>query len=50
MPVENMVHNYGGTKKKSTLVDESIIVYINTILIYIIVSQEKMKGHPGPRF
>ena len=25
MPTENMVHMFGGTKKKSTLVDESII-------------------------
>eukprot|EP00351_Strombidinopsis_sp_SopsisLIS2011_P003360 CAMPEP_0116876668 /NCGR_PEP_ID=MMETSP0463-20121206/8560_1 /TAXON_ID=181622 /ORGANISM="Strombidinopsis sp, Strain SopsisLIS2011" /LENGTH=63 /DNA_ID=CAMNT_0004523403 /DNA_START=30 /DNA_END=221 /DNA_ORIENTATION=+ len=27
MPMENMVHNYGGTKKKSTLVDERIIFF-----------------------
>ena len=27
MPAENMVHMFGGTKKKSTLVDESIIYF-----------------------
>ena len=27
MPMENMVHMFGGTKKKSTLVDESIIFF-----------------------
>jgi len=26
MPMENMVHMFGGTKKKSTLVDESVIL------------------------
>jgi len=25
MPMENMVHMFGGTKKKSTLVDERVI-------------------------
>jgi hypothetical protein len=27
MPMENMVHMFGGTKKKSTLVDESVIYF-----------------------
>mmetsp|Transcript_925 Transcript_925/g.802 ORF Transcript_925/g.802 Transcript_925/m.802 type:complete len:92 (-) Transcript_925:48-323(-) len=27
MPAENMVHMFGGTKKKSTLVDESVIFF-----------------------
>ena len=27
MPMENMVHNFGGTKKKSTLVDERVIFF-----------------------
>ena len=27
MPTENMVHMFGGTKKKSTLVDERIIFF-----------------------
>ncbi|CAI2383652.1 unnamed protein product [Moneuplotes crassus] len=27
MPMENMVHMFGGTKKKSTLVDESVIFF-----------------------
>jgi len=27
MPMENMVHNFGGTKKKSTLVDERVIYF-----------------------
>ena len=26
MPMENMVHMFGGTKKKSTLVDERVIL------------------------
>ena len=26
MPMENMVHMFGGTKKKSTLVDERVIM------------------------
>lgn len=34
MPMENMVHNFGGTKKKSTLVDERVIVYANYIIDY----------------
>ena len=25
MPMENMVHNFGGTKRKSTLVDDRVI-------------------------
>ena len=29
MPMENMVHNFGGTKKKSTLVDERVILYVS---------------------
>ena len=28
MPMENMVHMFGGTKKKSTLVDERVILYV----------------------
>ena len=27
MPMENMVHMFGGTKKKSTLVDERVIFF-----------------------
>eukprot|EP00345_Euplotes_harpa_P006627 CAMPEP_0168321286 /NCGR_PEP_ID=MMETSP0213-20121227/2180_1 /TAXON_ID=151035 /ORGANISM="Euplotes harpa, Strain FSP1.4" /LENGTH=89 /DNA_ID=CAMNT_0008322907 /DNA_START=26 /DNA_END=292 /DNA_ORIENTATION=- len=27
MPMENMVHMFGGTKKKSTLVDENVIFF-----------------------
>ncbi len=27
MPMENMVHMFGGTKKKSTLVDERVIYF-----------------------
>jgi len=27
MPMENMVHNYGGTSKKSTLTDERVIIF-----------------------
>lgn len=27
MPMENMVHNFGGTSKKSTLVDERVIFF-----------------------
>mmetsp|Transcript_5529 Transcript_5529/g.9429 ORF Transcript_5529/g.9429 Transcript_5529/m.9429 type:complete len:92 (+) Transcript_5529:51-326(+) len=27
MPTENMVHMFGGTKKKSTLVDERVIFF-----------------------
>ena len=27
MPMENMVHNFGGTKRKSTLTDERVIFF-----------------------
>ena len=27
MPMENMVHNFGGTKRKSTLCDERVITF-----------------------
>ena len=27
MPMENMCHMFGGTKKKSTLVDERVIIF-----------------------
>jgi hypothetical protein len=27
MPAENMVHMFGGTKKKSSLIDESMIYF-----------------------
>ena len=37
--MENMVHMFGGTKKKSTLVDESIIVYVFSLIIFSILSQ-----------
>ena len=44
MPMENMVHMFGGTKKKSTLVDERVILYPNFIITHsTIASQEKMK-------
>ena len=39
MPMENMVHMFGGTKKKSTLVDERVIQYtIHILLIYTLYS------------
>ena len=29
MPMENMVHMFGGTSRKSTLTDERVIMYVH---------------------
>ena len=52
MPMENMVHMFGGTKKKSTLVDERVILYHHylSLISLLIVSLEKTRDHLDRRY